>query len=138
VRRCADDPEFASGAARARSGHDFLGCLFRHGRKAFRSSDRQDYRSSLHPPRGEIPERACLDVALAPVRAREHASAVILVVPRELPQEEAGDDDVAPAAGFASAVAAAAAFAAAAFAAAFAAAAFAAASAAAFFFASAA
>ena len=46
--------EFAPSAARARPGHDFLGGLFRHGRKAFRSRNRQDYRSSLHPSREEI------------------------------------------------------------------------------------
>ena len=65
VRRRAHDPEFAAGAARTRPGHDFLGCLFRHSRKAFRSSDRQDHRSSLHRSRGEIPKRTCLDGARA-------------------------------------------------------------------------
>ena len=53
-RRCADDPEFAPGAPRARSGYDFLGCQFQQRRKAFRSSDRQDHRFSLHPAREKI------------------------------------------------------------------------------------
>ena len=74
--------QFAPGATRARLGHDFLGCLFRHGRKALRSSDWQDHRSSLHPSRGEIFKRTCLDGARAPVRAREHPSAVILLARR--------------------------------------------------------
>src|SRR5262249_29666441 len=69
VWRRAHDPEFGPGAARTRPGHNFLGCLFRHGRKAFRSCHRQDHRSRLRRSPGKIPERTRLDGALSSPRA---------------------------------------------------------------------
>src|SRR5436190_18024453 len=61
----------------------FSDVYFGTARKAFRSSDRQNHRSSLHRSRGEIFRRACLDGARSPLRAREHPIAVILpMLPR--------------------------------------------------------
>src|SRR6266508_1426305 len=76
VRRRAHDSEPAAGTAGAGPSYNFLGCLFRYRRKALRSCYRQNYGSGLRGTRGQISERARLDVTCPSPRTRKYSGSL--------------------------------------------------------------